>query len=104
MAPLGWEEKREGAAEQVAMSVFVNRGHPEQSECSVTLETVLSRVQGTGQQPPVRSPRSGSVTVLSVATFSDDSSHVKSDILNAGLIIVICFHLKWKTCSLEVLE
>lgn len=104
MAPLGWAEKREGAAEQVAMSVFVNRGHPEQSECSVPLETVLRRVQGTGQQPAVRSPRSGSVILFYLWPQSHDLSHVKSDILNAVLIIVICFHLKWKSCSLEVLE
>lgn len=36
LALLEWEEKRERATEQVAMSVFVNRGHPEQSKCSVT--------------------------------------------------------------------
>lgn len=48
MALLGWEEKREGATEQVAMSVFVNRGHPEQSKCSVTPETALPPRQAQG--------------------------------------------------------
>lgn len=53
LALLGWEEKGEGAVELVAMSIFVNRGRPEQSKRSVALCHAVRRPPphiGTGSR------------------------------------------------------
>ena len=93
LALLGWEEKREGAVELVAMSVFVNRGRPEQSKRSVPQYTALLPTQAQVREQGIHT-RLPLAYCLILPTFAETVSY-----LSAVLVVVVCFQLWWNPVS-----